>query len=478
MTARILSFRTAPSRPLTATLRSGLARTVLATLCGLALVNLQWWSAFRDGHWVAAAQAQSAVNSTLAVLVIPVTRKNADDAEALERLLADAAGRLDTVRLFDLSPAPGAEVASKAADLVEEGLRAMLLRTPKRAQERLASAVQVLSEAPAAADERLYARLYKGNALAWLANNELLQARDALVKSMLLFPNQTADEYAAYGNTARELFETVKSGLANSPNGDLKVTVRGGKADIWVDGTHRGNGSVVVSDLPIGPHRVTVRQPGQMADRRFVDINADKTTSVDFDLKASSFGPDLDQGRNVLVANFAQPSVVEDRIRELRNQLGADQMLVVRPKLTKKTTELSGYFLGADGGFKKVSATLDKDENYLQKLADFVATTAGSKLLPEFANRPLDLRESVVKTNGGTAATAGANAYIDPNAPLFEDEKKEDKSITKKWWFWAAVVGGAALVGGGLYAISSGSGGAAATASGTLQINLYKTSGN
>jgi len=478
MTARIPSFRTAQTRPLTETLRSGLARTLLATLCALAVVNLQWWSVVRDGHWIAAAQAQSAVNSTLAVLVIPVTRKNAEDAEALERLLADAAGRLDTVRLFDLSPVPGAEVGAKAADLVEEGLRAMLLRTPKRAQERLASAVQVLSEAPAAADERLYARLYKGNALAWLANNELLQARDALVKSMLLFPNQASEEYAAYGSTARELFETVKSGLANSPSGDLKVTVKGGKADIWVDGTHRGSGSVVVSDLPIGPHRVTVRLPGQTADRRFVDIVADKTANADFDLKPASFGPDLDQGRNVLVANFAQPSVVEDRIRELRNQLGADQMLVVRPKLSKKTTELTGYFLGADGGFKKVSATIDKDENYLQKLADFVATTAGSKLLPELANRPLDLRESVVKSNGGAAATAGASAYIDPNAPLFEDEKKEDKSITKKWWFWAAVVGGAALVGGGLYAISSGTGAKAATASGTLQINLFKTSGN
>lgn len=458
-------------------------RTAIATLCALALVNLQWWSLLRDAprgshSWVAAAQAQSTVNSTLAVLVIPLTRKNADDAEGLERMLAESATRLDTVRLFDFSPAPSAEVGAQAADLVEEGLRAMLLRTPKRAQERLSSAVQVLSEAPSAADERVYARLYKGQALAWLANNELLQARDALVKSLLLFPNQTAEEYAAYGNTARELFETVKSGQANSPTGDLKVSVKGGKADIWVDGTHRGSGSVVVSDLPIGAHRVTARLPGQLAERRFVDIAPDKTASVEIDLKAASFGPDLDQGRNVLIANFAQPSVVEDRIRELRNQLGADQMLVVRPKLTKKTTELTGYFLGSDGGFKKVTASIDKDENYMQKLADFVAVTVGSKLLAEASSRPLDLRESVVKTGGGAAATAGANTYIDPNAPLFEDEKKEEKSITKKWWFWAAVVGGAGLIGAGLYAISAGSGSKAATASGTLKIDLYKTSGN
>ena len=438
-------------------------------------VSIDWMARSVSIDWMAQAQAQAAVNSTLAVLVIPVQRKNADDAEALERLLSDAVHRLDAVRLYDLSPVPGAEAGQQAAGLVEEALRALLLRTPKRAQERLAAAIQLLADNPMAGDERLYARLYKAQGLTWLANNEVVRGRDGVQKSLVMFPGQTAEEYAAYGSIALELFDNVKAGMAEAPTGDFKVVIKGGKADIWVDGVHRGNGLVSVPDLVVGTHRVSVKASGMVAERRFVDVTAGKTVVAEFDLKPATFGTDLDQGRNVLVANFSQPSVVEDRIRELRNQLGADQMMVVRPKLNKKNTEMTGYFLGADGSFKKVDVVLDKDEKYLDKMAEFVSAAVGSKLLPDPNSQPLDQRQSVVQT--GAARTAD-NTALDMSKPIFDEDKTTEEPITKKWWFWALVAGGAGAVGGGLYLLLGGEGPPPLGATGTIKVNLYKASGN
>ncbi len=454
--------------------RSRGLRMAVAAVTALAIVNLQWWTAFSGKHtqWLAQAQAQAAANSTLAILCVPTNKKTADEAESIERLLFEASRRLDTVRPFDLSPQPSQDQAAKAAENVEDALRALLLRTPKRAGERLAATEAALTEAPNAGDERLLARYYKAKGLAFLANNDLVKARDSIAKSMVLFPNQSIDEYSSYGASAREMFETVKQLIANLGTGDLKIVSKGSRGDVFVDGAYRGTGTAVLEDVAAGPHRITVRSAGQGAERKTVEVVTGKVMTVEFDLKPAAFSQELESGRKVLMDNFTQPSLVEDRIRELRNQLGADQMLVLRPKLAKKTTELNGFFLGADGVFKSVKITIDKDEKYMDKLADFVATTVGSKLVADPGTAPLDARQSVVTQNKTAgAATDAATAYIDPNAPLFEDEKKEDRPITKEWWFWTAVVGGAALLGGGIYLLTQGKAGDT-TATGTMNFNL------
>ncbi|MSP91345.1 MAG: hypothetical protein EXR79_06025 [Myxococcales bacterium] len=457
-------------------------RYLSAVLCALAFGHLQagsligWLHGRAPLRWLPEAAAQAGVNATLGILVIPTQRKAADDAEALERLLTDQATRLETARLFELSPLPAAEANAKAQEQVEEALRALLLRTPKRAQERLAAAAQLLAENPAAGDEKLYARMHKGQALAFLAAGELVKAREQVVKSLVLVPGQSADEYSAYGSTARELYESAREVFKALPTGDIKVVVKGGRGDVWVDGQWKGGGLVQAEDIAAGSHRVTVRGPGMLAERRFVEVVGGKTAVAEFDLKAAPFASDLDQGRNVLIANFNQPSVVEDRVRELRNQLGADLMLLVRPKFNKKNTELIGYFLNADGTFKKIEATVDKTETYLDNLGKFLSDSVGSKLAADANGQPLDQRQSVLVTGGGAGAgAAGAGGYIDPNAPLFEDEKIDKRPITSEWWFWAAVVGGAGLLGGGIWYITRPTEEVRAGATGNLKIFLHKS---
>ncbi len=453
-------------------LRGRVARVGMAWLAAATLTDVHFWSMLRGGSYVAQASAQAAINSTLAVVVVPGPKKGGDDAEALERLLGDAAGRLDTVRPFELSPLANAENEVIAADNIEDALRALLLRTPKRAQERLMAAAGKLKEAPQAGDERLYARLYKAQALALLAVGDLLPARDALVKSLVLVRTQKEEEYAAYGSQAKELYTAAAGGVQKGPTGDVKVVARGGKADIWIDGDWRGTGTAQASSLPVGLHRITVRQSGQIAERRFVEVTAGKGVTAEFDLKPATFAPDLEQGRAVLAANFKQPSVVEDRTRELRNQLGADQMLVVRPAKDKKVTQLQGWFLGADGSFRKVEKTIDMDDKYFDRLGDFLAETVGAKLGPDVATTPLDQRQSVVVQSAG--ARHAAAEKIDPGKIFDDDDNKKKKSVMTQWWFWTAVAAGAGLIGGGIYFLTSGPTTEAAGAQGTVTVKLHK----
>jgi hypothetical protein len=173
----------------------------------------------------------------------------------------------------------------------------------------------------------------------------------------------------------------------------------------------------------------------------------------------------------VLKDNFKQPTVVEDRMRELRNQLGSDQLLVVRATNEKKATALVGYFLTADGQFKKVEGSADKDEKYFDRLGEFVAGVVGAKLGPDISQQVLDQRQSVVVQ--GEGRRAGAD-QIEASGELFKDDKDVKKPITSQWWFWTAVAAGASLIGGGLYVLTSGDSQAASGAVGTVQVKLHK----
>ena len=475
-----MHFPSAAGSPTAPRARHRTGTVVLAALAALSVADpVAWLRLAQTGHYLSQAHAQAGINSTLAVIVVATQKKAGDDAEAVERLLADGTARLDTVRLFPLSPIPnvegaGSDVETATGDLVENALRALLLRTPKQAQERIGAAVAKLKDQPMAGDERLYARLYKAQGLALLATNEMVPARDALLRSLILAPAQTDEEYAGYGANAKELFNACKQMVQRGQTGDLKITARGGKADIWIDGQWRGAGTAQANSLPVGVHRITVRQSGMYAERRFVEVAPGKSTAVEFDLKQAPFGPDLEQGRAVLATNFKQPSVVEDRMRELRNQLGADQMLVVRQGSDKKATKMEGYFLSADGTFRKAEGSAEKDANYFDHIGDFVAEVSGAKLGPDPQTAPLDLRQSAVVVTG--TRKAGDTVGADPNAPLFPDEEdgKKKKAVTSQWWFWTAVAAGAGLVGTGIYFLTRGGGEAAEGAVGTVQVNLAK----
>lgn len=457
--------------------RPSAAMRAIALCCAVALVQLEIGAMLHGDAPVQAAYAQSVGTNTMAVLVVPPNRRKQDDAYELERLMSGFVLRLDRVVAFALSPTDGVEEQAKANELIEEALRALLLRTPKRAGERLAAAKALLESKPAAGDTRLWARYYKALALGALAGNKLVEARDLLVKSVVLYPKQTDAEYIAYGSTSRQLFKTVVQTVEGLPTGDLRVTSSVKGAEVWLDGDYKGRAPAIVSDIKAGEHRVAIRMSGKAAIREMVNIEGNKVAKLTPKLAPAPFEQDLEQGRAVLLANFNQPSVIEDRIRELRNEIGTDMILVVRARFERDSTGLKGYFLDADGTVQKVKAEINKDEHYLDNLGKFVSESAKTKLLDDAAALPLDQRKSVVVATK-THTSGAATAYIDPNAPLFEGDKNAEVPLTRKWWFWASV-GGGVLVLGGLAALVLGgdvkeSGGA----TGTIALNLHKTSGN
>ncbi len=457
-------------------MKKTLAMRIVAAVCAVLMLQLNLTGVMFGGSLVPTVEAANGIGTnTMAVLVVPPNRRKRADASDLERLMSRFVLRLGRVVAFQLSPTAGEEEEERATELVEEALRALLLRTPKRAGERLIAAKALLDKEPAAGNTRLWARYFKAQALGQLARNKLVEARDLLVKSVVLYPKQTDAEYIAYGSTSRQLFKTVLQTVSALEAGDLRISGHKG-AEVWVDGIYRGRAPAMVSDLKAGEHRVMLRQSGKRAFRQMVVIKAGRVAKPSAKLVAAPFSHDLSQGRAVLLANFNQPSVIEDRIRELRNEIGSDMILVVRAQFQRSATALKGYFLDADGTVKKVKTRIKKDDKYLDNLGKFISKSAGTKLLEDPNARPLDQRKSVVVA-AKTTTSAAASAYIDPNAPLFEEQKEDESPITSKWWFWGAVGGGVLLIGGLAALATAGEETGAAVATGTVTININKTGG-
>ncbi len=449
---------------------------VVSALCVVALLQVQWAGLLRGDGLIAEAQAAGFISNSMVVLVVPANTKEATKAAALERLLSFQSRRLEQVRSYNLSPIPGQEEETQAEKLVEEALRALLLRTPKRATERLAAAKKLLDKQPAAGGPRLWARLFKALGLVALSRNQLVPARDMLLRSLTLFPRQAEEEYVAYGARSLELFKAVLKVRESAPTGDLQIGDKAAGAEVWLDGVARGAAPLKLEEVPAGDHRLMLRRSGFDAVRQFVKVLPGQTVTVDAALAPASFQRDLLSGRKVLAANFNQPSVIEDRIRELRNELGTDQILVVRASFPKDQTQLKGYFLGSDGAFKKVKVALVRDQTYMDKAAEFMAATSGAKLTADASKRPLDQRKSVVVASKERASTA--SSYIDPNAPLFEEAKTDEDPLTGKWYFWAGVGGGVVAIGLVAWLLASGTEDVSAGATGKVKINLHKASGN
>jgi len=447
------------------------AMRVMAACCVFAMLQLDPGGLLMRGDLVRPAVASDLGAKKLLVLVVPPDRKRKADAVDLERLMIRFAGRLDGVKPLTLSPTAGAEEGSLAATRIEDAFRALTLRMPKRAAQQLAAATKLLTKEPAAGDTRLWARYYKASSLTALAMNQLIKARDLLIKSLVLFPAQTDAEYNAYGTTARQLFKTVQRAAGALPTGDLRFGGKSKGAEVWLDGVYKGRVPTTLSDIPVGEHRVTLRMAGRTAQRQMVAVVADKDAKVNADLQPATFGHHLSQGRAVLRANFKQQSVIEDRVRELRTELGADAALVVRARFNRKDTVLAGYYLGADGAVEKVEIKIAKDLDYLDNLAAFVAGTAKVKLLPDASGKPLDPRKSVVVKGPGAAGGIGPGGQPLPAKP-------EEVPITKKWWFWASVGGGALLVGGIIALAVTSEDPPAALDTGSLRFRIHKASGN
>ena len=218
-----------------------LTMRITAAVCAVAIFQLEIGAVMLQGELFKQVHAQGIGTNTMTVLVVPPNRRKAEDASELERLMSRFVPRLERIVAFQLSPTAGGEGERKAMEYVEEALRALLLRTPKRARERLIAAKALLDKEPAIGNTRLWARYYKAQALAALARNKLVEARDLLVKSVVLYPAQTDAEYIAYGTTSRQLFKTVVQTVSGTQAGDLRITGRNTRnAEVWVDGTYKG----------------------------------------------------------------------------------------------------------------------------------------------------------------------------------------------------------------------------------------------
>ncbi|GEM_PF-1825092 len=444
---------------------------VAAGLCVVLMLQLEVGGLLFRGEVVSQAFAAEIRARKMAVLVVPKGRKDAKNSRDLEFMLRGFVARLQDVEPVDLSPIADVGNEAEVAKLVKQGFDSLAMGKPLEAKVSLEAAKAVLDAKPATGDVRLWARYHKAQALTELAQHKLLEASNHLVKSLTMFRAQTDAEYIAFGMRARQLLRTVMSAVDRQDTGDLEVK-RGTKgAEIWLDGKYAGRVPNSIPDVKAGVHRIALRKSGMAAVRENITISVGKTLQFSRKLKRARIGLDLAQGRALLRANFKKQTVIEDRIRELADTLGANMMMVVQARTKKTSTVFTGYFLDSEGGFQPVATELNKDEHYLDNMGGFVAQSA-AVTLTDGKPAPLDPRSVVVARQQAQARAAQAKAGGGEGGSDISFDKLKDK-----WWFWAAVGGGVVVLGSVGYLIFSDGEQPPVDPTGTLSVNLHKTSG-
>ena len=193
-------------------LRRGRGGAALAGWLILSLVSIQ----VGQGFWgMPEARAQGTSQSDVRRLMVRVVPKDAkkDGTAALvfRGLLRRAADRLGA---SGLRRAPGVEnrfdrELETVRNRVEAGYQALMGQRWTEALEAYRAAEAALQPALAIASRNLVARVYKGLGISLLQAQKQLQAKDAIKRSLVVYPGQQASEYAVTLE-ARNFFRQVQ----------------------------------------------------------------------------------------------------------------------------------------------------------------------------------------------------------------------------------------------------------------------------
>lgn len=447
--------------------RRHLAIRSIAVLMAVGLVQLDLGLMFSRGRLaIRSAEAQVTARK-VALLVVPKAKAQAGEAPAVEQILRGFVGRTPVVQGFDFSPTGQPEVDAKAAATVDEALRALLLRNPRRAEEKAVEAQKLLDGAPGSGDARTWARLFKALGLARLGQGDKDGAKATILRSLVLWPSQRLDEYDAYSAEAKSVVADAREAFNALQTGGMKLSSTPTGSSVFVDGRERSGTPTTVSNLPAGPHLLRISKDGYAGEQRIVEVVAGDPARIEVKLKPSLFKDDLENARKIFERNFAAKANIEDTLRSLRTTLAVDELVVLQLGGARHATTLNGYVLRPDGRIEDVGTSIPKEGDFLARYGDFIGSILGGKPGPDPSEAALDpqkpVQSKVVKDidDGGGIDT-----------DIFKDKKKSQKSLTSQWWFWTAVAGGAALLGGGVYMLTRGTGAAAAGATGSVKLNL------
>lgn len=422
------------------------------------------------------AQEDEGPPKKVAVFVLPASTGEAQAALTVRRILRESVAGLTGVDL--VAPAPVTNAAA-LPDLVMKIESAYLALNGKRvpeAMEKLNAARPLLEQVLPIVPVRTVAMFYKAYGVAQGLQGKMLEAKTALEISLTLWREQNNLEYA-YSVEVLKLYSQVTSEMERRPNTLLKVSSTPDNAVVVVDNREPMRTPTSVSNLPEGQHLVKVVMDGYEQWAGFVNVKAGVDNVVNVPLKAIA-EKDLFDQRLVGVAGILKKdrAAAGTPLAELREFLGADELLALECSVVGQSFELKGFHVKADDQVFEIKRTLARDANFLAMIKEFLSGLFESfyeiaRKTEGLGGPPID---PVILQKAGITSQQTATVF-DPDNPVFPNvdlgkKRKDDDSIFGAWWFWVGVgVVVAGGVAGGIALATSDSGGGEPT--GTLFIN-------
>jgi len=461
-------------------LRQGRGGATLAGGMALLLVMLQ----VGQGFWmVSEARAQQAPQSDVRRLMVRVVpkdqRKDGTVALVFRGLLRRAADRLGA---SGLRRASGVEnrydrELETVQRQVEAGYQALASQRWSEALEAYRAAETALQPVLAIASRSLVARVYKGLGISLLQAQKQLQAKDAIKRSLAVYPGQQASEYAVTVE-ARNFFRQVQQEMEESP--ETSVGVEAEKdAEVYLDGDFKGFAPIQVQGLKPGDHWITVIADGFQPWSQFVAVRGVVEQKVEVTLK-----PAAERGRQEQalagVLRSLEKTLPEAEARALAEASGATDLLVLRVSQEKNGFSARGIFLSG-AGVRPVQRDLGRDENLVTTLQDLLVDLTGVAARSEstmvaLEAPPVALPEASQAGGGSPTVQGNEDLIVDPNSPIFKDTSSKPKksNLVRQWWFWTAlVVGAGAIAGLTWWGVTAGASEGGGGPTGDLRVNLH-----
>ncbi len=419
--------------------------------------------------------ADSNTGRRVGVFIAPETAADQQSALVLENFLRQNTVELADVTLVTGAQATGREHLPEIRSLTDNGVAALNRGDHTEAERLLSSAYGLLQQALGVIDHRTHARILKALGVTRLFTDDKESARDLITRSLLLFEQQSAAEYD-YSIDARNLYREVRQVIQDSLPGHMEISTTPGDAAIYVNYQVRGFTSetdpTVLRNLSVGPHFVRIVRDGSEIWADYVTVRPAATTRVDARLSPASEARRFEAARDDALDALRQQSDVSAAFNNLREFVGADEVLVAHARSTVEGFELQGSYMTRDGVVIPVEEVIVQDAALVQTLRAVTSMTIGG----EYEDREmlaLDSPTGVSRELDGVDFAGSDALFIDPDSPLFAGVGPEvAQPIYKKWWFWTivgAAVGGAAT---GIALLSTSQAGSDSGPTGGVSIQL------
>ena len=448
----------------------------LTHTAGLTLATYLAMEAIRFSICLPVAVAQEEQpTKRVAIFVLPSSDSEGKAALLMGRVLRDGLKGMTGTEL--VAPAPVLN-ASALPNLEKQVGEAYIDLNAKKVQEGMAKLIRakpLLEQLLPIVSIRTVALFYKAYGVGQVLSGNMAEARSALEISLILWKEQNNLEYA-YSVEALKLYTSVSSDLERRPSTRLVINTTPENAVVVVDSREPMQSPATLTNLTAGQHLVKAVMDGHEQWAGFVLVKPGDDNTVTIPLKPIAEKAVFDQ-RLVGVAMVMKKNaeVASEPLANLKQFLGADELLALETSVVGETFELRGFHIKGDNTVFPVKRSLARDASFLAGVREFLSGLFESfyelgKKTEGLGGPPID---PVILQKAGITAQQTATVF-DPDNPVFPkvDLKGKDKdTLFNKWWFWVGVgvvVSGG--VAGGIALATSESGAAGPT--GCIEINV------